>query len=131
MTSFDDSIGTQAFPMPFLTTMLRQRAKPITDPSGLAYDEDWSNPDILRFDGYLASQSSTESADGTHPRDTGTTTTKQIVLPDPTVDIREHDRIIIQGDAWQVTGVGERDKNPFTGWQPTLVVSIERFQGGV
>lgn len=131
-TSFDDSIGADTpFPMGHLTHMVRQRATPIQDAGGPAYDEDWTHPELLEFDGYLASQSSTETTASTNPRDQGTLTSRQLIIPDPTTDIREHDRIIIQGDTWTVTGIPTRDINPFTGWQPTLVANLEHPQGGI
>ena len=30
---------------------------------------------------------------------------------------------------WRVTGVAAQDQNPFTGWQPTLVVEVEEVKG--
>jgi hypothetical protein len=30
---------------------------------------------------------------------------------------------------WSIVGFPENDKNPFTGWQPTLVVDVEDFKG--
>ena len=92
-------------------------------------DEDWSDPEILRFEGYLYSRSSVDSA-ASEPRDQGTVSDKQLIVPNHAIDIKVHDRIIINGDTWRVTGMPAADQNPFTGWRPTLVADLEQVTGG-
>lgn len=55
---------------------------------------------------------------------------KQLIVPDPDIDIKVHDRIIINGDTWRVTGIPASDRNPYTGWRPTLVADLEQVAGG-
>ena len=53
--NFEDSINEISdFGMASLTPMTRQRARPIMGDGGLVYDEDWSNPLVLAFEGYLS-----------------------------------------------------------------------------
>ena len=91
--------------MSSLTPMIRQRAKPVIGDGNLVYDEDWSDPEILRFEGYLYSRSSVDSA-ASEPRDQGTVSDKQLIVPNHAIDIKVHDRIIINGDTWRVTEPG-------------------------
>lgn len=128
-TLFDDSLEDNGFTMAHLTTMTRLRAKPIME-NGVAYDEDWSDPDPLAFEGYIASTASSETVDGDNPRDMGTTTIKQLIVPNPNIDIREHDRIQVGDTIYRVTGIPADDTNPFTAWRPTLVADLETVQGG-
>lgn len=128
--NFEDSINEISdFGMASLTPMTRQRARPIMGDGGLVYDEDWSNPLVLAFEGYLYSRSSVDSAKS-EPRDQGIVSDKQLIVPDPDIDIKVHDRIIINGDTWRVTGIPASDRNPHTGWRPTLVADLEQVAGG-
>lgn len=107
---------------------VRLRAGVVTDPySGDPIGEDWKNPDEEPIDGaYFSSQSSTDS-DGEVRRQTATG--KQLIIPDPDADVRRGDRIRQGTRTWTVEGFPEADKNPFTGWQPTLVVDVENYTG--
>lgn len=129
--NFEDSVlGMETgLGMSSLTPMIRQRAKPVIGDGNLVYDEDWSDPEILRFEGYLYSRSSVNSA-ASEPRDQGTVSDKQLIVPNHAIDIKVHDRIIINGDAWRVTGTPAANQNPFTGWRPTLVADLEQVTGG-
>lgn len=109
-------------------TYVRLRAGTVTDPySGETIGEDWSNPSESPLDGaYFASQSSTDQDD---PVRALTSTVKQLIIPNPRADVARGDRIRNGARTWKVVGFPEADKNPFTGWQPTLVVDLEDFVG--
>ena len=112
----------------FGEAFVRQRAGIIEDPySGEPIGEDWASPDEEALDGaYFSSQGSTDS-DGDVRRQT--TTGKQLIVPDPDADVRRGDRIRQGTRVWSIVGFPENDTNPFTGWQPTLVVDVEDFTG--
>lgn len=112
----------------FGETFVRLRAGTITDPySGEPIGEDWAHPDEEPLDGaYFSSQGSTDS-DGEVRRQTATG--KQLIIPDPDADVQRGDRIRQGTRVWSIVGFPEADKNPFTGWQPTLVVDVEDFKG--
>ncbi len=58
------------------------------------------------------------------------TTSKQIAIFDPAADVREGDRIkASDGAVFTVDGRPERDRNPWTGWQPTVVFSVTEYKG--
>jgi hypothetical protein len=57
-------------------------------------------------------------------------TAKRIAIWDVAADVREGDRIrVADGAVFTVTGRPERDKNPWTGSQPTCVVNVEEVRG--
>lgn len=116
------------FIMPVLQEITRRRAALVADP----YDpestvEDWEHPDQVTLHGYVSSQASTEQTD---PVRSQLITTKQLVVPDPTADIRRGDLILTEdGGRYRVQGIPTRDMSPFTGWQPTVVANLEEDKG--
>lgn len=90
--------------------------------------DDWSLPPLeLPILGAWASASSAYSNDAVREQ---LLTSKQIAVFDPNVDVREGDRIrTADGAVFTVTGRPERDKNPWTGWQPTALISVEEGVG--
>lgn len=109
----------------------RLRAGERTDPySNRTAREDWSPAAVARLPlpaAYLASAGSAESL---APSRRQTATKAQLVIPDASTDVQPGDRVEhADGRLWRVTGYGERDRNPWTGWQPTLVVNLEEHRG--
>lgn len=122
-----DFMGESDFKFEHTTTFVRQRAGLTVDP----YDpdsavEDWNNPVEITLEGYFASQNSTEQTDEVREQ---VSTTKQLVIDDPSADVKRGDRIKLDDRVWTVTGFPEDDQNPFTGWRPTLVVSLAEWRG--
>lgn len=106
----------------------RLRAKLETDP----YDPDspgvpdWSNPDVLEFEGFLTESTSTILPDSVREQ---VSTSGVLTVADPDLDIRVGDRVRQGGKIWQITGRPAKDKSPFTGWQPTLEITIQQLEG--
>jgi hypothetical protein len=127
MSTAADFIGSSDVQMDSLTTLTRKRAKKKEDPYNPERTvEDWTDPDVLAFSGYVSSQTSTEQTDAVRAK---LITTVQIIVPNPTVDVMEGDRVTDGTHSWSVTGIPIKDINPFTGWQPTLVVDVEEVDG--
>jgi hypothetical protein len=128
MATVDDFLVGDGFGFSHVSTFTRRRAGQKTNP----YDpdetvEDWDNAEELGFEGYWASQSSLEQSDAVRAQ---IVTTKQIVITEPDFDIRAGDRVVAPGGGtYRVTGFPGADMNPFTGWQPTLVVNVEEATG--
>jgi hypothetical protein len=126
-TAADFIGGSSDLGMTSLTSLTRKRAKKKEDPYNPERTvEDWTDPDVLAFSGYVSSQTSTEQTDAVRSQ---LITTVQIIVPDPAADIRKGDRITDGTHSWSVTGIPTSDSNPFTGWQPTLVVDVEEVDG--
>lgn len=111
-----------------LTEFIRLRPKRTVDP----YNPEnvivgsWADADRLPLQAYLSSQQSVAQSD---PVRVQIVTTKQLILDDPDADVQVGDRIS-QGDkTWTITGFPTNDVNPWSGWQPTLVVNIEEAKG--
>jgi len=126
-TAADFVGGGDGLAMDALTSLTRTRAGKRTDP----YNPDrtivdWSDPSTLAFEGHVSSQTSARQTDAVRAQ---LITTVQIVVPDPTTDIRAGDRITDGTRHWKVTGIPTADTNPFTGWHPTLVADVEEVDG--
>lgn len=107
----------------------RLRAGEIVDPYNpdAPAREDWSNPDVLTIpSAHLASQSSTMGGDPVREQ---LTTLDQLIIDDPTADVKVGDRIRRGDHTWSVSGFPSDDTNPWSGWQPTLVVNLEQVTG--
>lgn len=52
-----------------------------------------------------------------------------IIFPDPATDIRLGDILEAGGRRWRVTSIPANDRNPFTGWQPTLAATVTEVLG--
>jgi hypothetical protein len=108
----------------------RQRRKTVVDP----YDPtnvtigDWSDPDILPVSGYVHTVTSSEQPGD--PSRSEVVSTAEFVTDDLKADIKRGDRIVsTDGRKWDVQGFPARDRNPFTGWQPTLVAALQEVIG--
>lgn len=127
MSTASDFLGSSDFDMTSLTSLTRRRAKKKIDPYNPdRVVDDWSDPELLSFGGFVSSQISTEQTDAVRSQ---LITTVQIVVPNPAVDIAKGDRITDGTHVWSVTGIPTHDMNPFTSWQPTLVVDVEEVNG--
>ncbi|GAA6124220.1 hypothetical protein BPY_23280 [Bifidobacterium psychraerophilum] len=117
--------------LPGATTFTRLRAQTASDSYNPA-DEvaDWTKPpDDLDIEGSLSSSSSQRTPDGSREQ---TTSTAYLTIADPDADVRLGDRIRTNPDdgrLWEVSGFPSNDINPFTGWQPTLEVSLTEWKG--
>lgn len=111
-----------------LEAFTRLRAQQIPDPYNPARTvEDWTSPAELALRG---SWDSTGSSFGSDPVRTPLTTSKRIAIFTPAADVREGDRIrTADGVVFTVTGRPSRDINPWTGWQPTVVLDVEERKG--
>lgn len=112
-----------------LETFTRLRAQTIVDPyNSEELVDDWSQePDELPLKGVWASRSSTYRSDATREQ---LATAKTITVFDSDADIREGDRVRNEvGDVFVVQGRPERDRNPFTGWRPTTVITVDEHRG--
>lgn len=89
--------------------------------------EDWGDPVELPLRG---SWDSGGSSFGSDPVREQLTTSKRIAIFTPGADVREGDRIrAADGAIFRVTGRPARDVNPWTGWQPTVVLDVEEVKG--
>lgn len=111
-----------------LETFTRLRAQQIPDPYNPdSTVPDWSTPDELPLRG---SWDSTGSSFGADPVRVQLTTAKRIAIFTPNADVREGDRIrAADGAVFTITGRPARDINPWTGWQPTVVLDVEHKEG--
>lgn len=108
----------------------RLRARRIPDDSNpMQTMDDWTNPEVLELSGALSSSSSTRTPD---VLDVRTTSVAYLTVADPSADVRVGDRIRPDPDdgrMWEVTGVPAHDRNAFTGWRPTLEISLTEWRG--
>lgn len=121
---FEDTNG---FPMPYVEQIFRYRPKSIDNP----YNPDdkavdYSSTDQTDIYGFITANSS-EDRDGL---DTTVTNTATLTCPDPDADIQIGDVICTDnGNRYVVTGFKRSETNPFTGWRPTLVATLEEVRG--
>ena len=108
-------------------TVVRLRAARVVDP----YDpdssvEDWERASRLTVEGFVSSVSSLLGDDAVRAQ---VVTGRVLTVYDPAVDVRVGDRISAASGLFRVTGIPTVDRNPFTGWQPTLVAQLEEVRG--
>lgn len=124
---FSDATGLM---MPATETIIRIRAGTKPDPynpSGSAAD--WGHPNTIELDGFIASSSSMQTTDRL---DTTVESSATLTCPDPEADIRVGDIIHPSDDPsrrWRVVSIPSNDRNPFTGWRPTLEAQLREVQG--
>lgn len=107
--------------------MRRLRATEAVDPyNGRRTVPDWTIPDELEFNGFIASQTSAMTPEGAREENVATA---MLTVEDPGIDIRRGDRIVFSGRTFIVDGVPEADANPFTGWCPTMQVRLQEVLG--
>lgn len=107
----------------------RLRRGTVPDP----YDPDhlvpggWDHADARTIYGTLASKSSIDQPD---PVRSEVISTAELILDDPDCDVQRGDRIKADdGRIWDVQGYPHADRNPFTGWRPTLVCDLQEVIG--
>lgn len=127
MTSVLDWIGDDD--PEHLEDFTRLRAQQIPDrynPEEMV--DDWSAPPAeLALRGAWVAAASRITPDATREQ---LITTKRITIFTPDADVRAGDRIrAADGALFVVDGRPEADKNPWTGWQPTLVVAVTETKG--
>lgn len=111
-----------------LESFLRLRARTKPDPYNPTRTvEDWAVPIELPLRG---SWDSGGSSYGSDPVRDQLSTAKRIAVFTPSSDVREGDRIrAADGAIYTVTGRPSKDVNPWTGWQPTVVLDVEEVKG--
>ena len=111
-----------------LESFTRLRARRIPDPYNPDRTvEDWTTPDELPLRG---SWDSTGSSFGSDPVRMHLSTSKRIAIFTPHADVNAGDRIrTLDGAVFTVTGRPANDINPWTGWQPTVVLDVEEGEG--
>lgn len=128
-TAIDYVKQNPTFSLQYTSRFTRQRRKQVVDP----YDPDtatlgdWTDTDDIQVDGALASLTSTEQDDAVRSE---VLSTAEFVTDDTHADIKRGDRIVsADGRKWTVQGFPAHDRNPFTGWQPTLVAALQEAVG--
>ena len=109
-------------------TFVRVRAGRTPDPYNPDRTvEDWGNPDEAEFAGAWSSSGSSFGADAVREP---LSTSKVITVFDPEADIVAGDRVrAADGSVFTVTGRPGSDVNPWTGWRPTRVLTVEERRG--
>lgn len=108
-------------------TVTRLRAATVTDPySGEVEAEDWDNPTTLAIGGCgVAQTGSTEPVEAAR---SAVDADFDVFMP-PGSDVTSKDRLVIRGMTCEVAGLPFDYLNPFTGWQPGLVVQAKIREG--
>lgn len=116
--------------MPEAAKVTRIRAGVKPDPyNPQATAADWEHPNTIELVGFIASSSSVQTADRL---DTTVESSATLTCPDPEADIRVGDIVHPSDDPsrrWRVVGIPSNDRNPFTGWRPTLEAQLREVQG--
>lgn len=112
---------------PYGETVTRLRATTVLDPySGESTDLDWDEPDSLDIPGCgFDPGGSIEPLE----QGRGAVVTKPTVYAPADADITAADRLVVRGRTWSVVGDPALWRNPFTGWEPGLVVELEEVAG--
>ncbi len=112
---------------PYGITVTRQRGTAVLDPySGEETGISWADPDEIEVEGCAFNPGGS-----TEPVEVG----RAAVVSKPTVyapfgaDIRAKDRLKIGDTTYDVDGRPAPFKNPFTGWEPGLVVTLKDVEG--
>lgn len=108
-------------------TVTRLRATATTDPySGEATGSDWSTPDSLDIDGcgFNPGGSSEPLQEGRNA-----VITRPEVYAPADADVLSGDRLVVRGLTYEVQGDPADWRSPFTGWNPGLVIALERVSG--
>lgn len=111
-------------------TPTRLRAQKIADPYNPARQvEDWTlDPVELPLPGCYINSTSTNVIPAAAR--TEQIVYKSLFSPDPTVDVKDGDRILnVDGRLYQVKDIPFSDRNPFTGWQPVIEIPLTGVQG--
>lgn len=111
---------------PYGETVTRQRATQVSDPYSGETGPSWSNPSEVDIEGCAFDPGgSSEALD----------LARNVITTQPTVyapvgaDITAADRLVVRGVTYEVDGDVAVWRNPFTGWEPGLVVPLKWSEG--
>lgn len=108
-------------------TITRLRGTAITDPySGDATGVSWTTPASLTIDGCGFNPG--QSAEPLQVGRNAVTTQPEVYAPAGS-DILAGDRLVVRGKTYEVDGQPAAWKNPFTGWEPGMVVALKLTEG--
>lgn len=108
-------------------TVTRLRGTAITDPySGEATGISWSTPNTLAIEGcgFNPGQSSEPVQDARN----AVITQPEVYAPTGS-DVLAGDRLVVRGKTYEVKGDPADWRSPFTGWEPGMVIALERVEG--
>lgn len=106
----------------------RLRAEVIIDPmSEKEIPADWSRASSTPIEGASISTLGQMQADNTQRRKVEVSAL--LTITNPNADVILGDRIRRGTDLWEVVEWPERDRNPFTGWNPTRVLGLKEVHG--
>lgn len=116
---------------PYGETVTRLRRLSWTDPysgesSPRPWDDEDHEPDALDIEdcAFNPGSSSDVAADGRSP-----VTTNPTVYAPAGADVKAGDRLVVRGVAYDVDGNPAEWRNPFTGWEAGLAVTLELVEG--
>lgn len=112
-------------------TVVRLRAPLVPDPytgenTRVDWDDEDNPPAELDIPGCLF-----DPGGSTEPSEVG----RESVVTKPTVyapfgaDVLAGDRVVVRGRVWQINGDPAEWRNPFTGWEPGLVLNLMAVDG--
>ncbi|OLO60629.1 hypothetical protein BKH24_05830 [Actinomyces oris] len=113
--------------MDFPSRFIRRRPRKVPDPvNPRRMIESWDTTDDIELHGFLDSQDSDEDPG---PVRSEVSTTATLYVEDTTLDVARGDLITDGVHSWRVDGFPATPKNPFTGWQPYLVIRLKEVRG--
>lgn len=108
-------------------TVTRLRATATTDPySGEATGSDWSAPLILDIPGCAFNPGN--SSEPLQEARNAVVTRPEVYAP-AGADVKAGDRLVVRSLTYDVEGDPADWRSPFTGWNPGLVIALERADG--
>lgn len=113
--------------MVFPSRFTRRRPRKVPDPvNPRRMIESWDTTNDIELHGFLDSQDSDENPG---PVRSEVSTTATLYVEDTTLDVARGDLITDGAHSWRVDGFPATPKNPFTGWQPYLVIRLKEVRG--
>lgn len=116
------------WPFPFGETVYVLRAARVEDPySGRVERLDWDSPERRAYDHCAVEFGVTDEPHDDPGR-------AQIILDarvfgPADMDVDATDRLEVRGEVYEVIGVPQRPRNPWTGWEPGTTVKLRRVRG--
>lgn len=108
-------------------TVARVRAGTVTDPYSQESRLDWSTATETPLPGLWAVE---PRPVGEPTQDARNAVTSGFTLYGPPgVDLTPADRVRVRGDVYEVDGEVAAWRNPFSGWEPGVVVQTKRVEG--